>query len=126
VGWIETNSFRGESRIQVFAQFKLIHPLFFGSPWTAKPEPLRPNNALKKGAAMFSPTLSHFGGITPHRGRGVLFLFAPLLAVLLLVAGLSGCASKQEKALEQAKAQAAKTGQAQQVVSVDKKTPPPR
>jgi hypothetical protein len=40
--------------------------------------------------------------------------------VLLLVAGiLSGCASKQEKALDQAKKQAAATGQAQQVVSVD-------
>jgi hypothetical protein len=44
----------------------------------------------------------------------------PLL-VLALVAGiLSGCESKQEKALDQAKKQAATTGQAQQVVSVDK------
>ena len=41
--------------------------------------------------------------------------------LLLLVAGiLSGCESKQEKALDQAKVQAAKTGQPQQVVSVDK------
>jgi type II secretory pathway pseudopilin PulG len=40
---------------------------------------------------------------------------------LVLVAGiLSGCGSKQEQALEQAKKQAAKTGQAQQVVFVDK------
>jgi hypothetical protein len=39
----------------------------------------------------------------------------------VLAAGLfSGCASRQEKALEQAMNQAAKTGQAQQVVSVDK------
>ena len=44
------------------------------------------------------------------------------MAVLLLVAAgiLSGCTSRQEKALEQAKVQAAKTGQPQQVVSVDK------
>jgi hypothetical protein len=40
---------------------------------------------------------------------------------LFLVAGiLSGCESKQDKALDQAKKQAAATGQAQQVVSVDK------
>jgi hypothetical protein len=36
-----------------------------------------------------------------------------------LLAGLSGCASKQQKALEQAEKQAAATGQPQQVVSVD-------
>jgi hypothetical protein len=41
--------------------------------------------------------------------------------VLALVAGiLSGCESKQDKALDLAKKQAAATGQAQQVVSVDK------
>ncbi len=46
---------------------------------------------------------------------------AALPAILLLAAAvLSGCASKEEKALEQAKAQAAKTGQPQQVVTVDK------
>src|SRR5271169_5640960 len=39
---------------------------------------------------------------------------------LVLLAGLAGCASKQEKALEQAKKQALTTGQPQQVVSVDK------
>lgn len=43
-----------------------------------------------------------------------------LLAPLLLLAALAGCASKQDKALDQAKQQAAKTGQPQQVVSVDK------
>jgi len=42
----------------------------------------------------------------------------PLL--LLLAAVLSGCGSKQEQALDEAKKQAAATGQAQQVVSVDK------
>jgi hypothetical protein len=43
------------------------------------------------------------------------------MAILVLAAGmLSGCASKQEKALDQARRQAAKTGQAQQVISVDK------
>ena len=41
-----------------------------------------------------------------------------VLALVSLVA--CGCASKQEKALEQAKKQAAATGQPQQVVSVDK------
>lgn len=47
-------------------------------------------------------------------------LLTPVLAVSLVVAGLSGCASKEEKALDQAKQQAAKTGQAQQIVTVDK------
>jgi hypothetical protein len=47
-------------------------------------------------------------------------LFPILVLSVLLSAGLAGCASKQEKALEQAKQQAAKTGQAQQVVTVDK------
>lgn len=43
------------------------------------------------------------------------------LLMLVLAAGLfPGCASRQEKALDQAKALAAKTGQAQQVVSVNK------
>ncbi len=47
-------------------------------------------------------------------------LVGPVLAIGILAAALSGCASKQDKALDQAKQQAAKTGQAQQVVSVDK------
>lgn len=42
----------------------------------------------------------------------------PVLAVIL--AGVAGCASKQEKALEQAKKQAIATGQPQQIVTVDK------
>ncbi|MFP5237482.1 MAG: hypothetical protein ACLGSD_16415 [Acidobacteriota bacterium] len=42
----------------------------------------------------------------------------PVLAVVL--AGVAGCASKQEKALEQAKKQAVATGQPQQIVTVDK------
>ncbi|HUH64050.1 MAG TPA: hypothetical protein VLZ50_13685 [Terracidiphilus sp.] len=53
----------------------------------------------------------------PHRIVRVANLPAMLLVALAM---LSGCASKEEKALEQAKAQAAKTGQAQQVVTVDK------
>jgi hypothetical protein len=47
--------------------------------------------------------------------RGVVSALA-----LVLAAGISGCSSKQEKALEQAKKQAIATGQPQQVVSVDK------
>src|SRR5579871_399823 len=43
----------------------------------------------------------------------------PALA-LVMAAGLSGCSSKQEKALEEAKKQAVATGQPQQIVSVDK------
>ena len=39
---------------------------------------------------------------------------------VVLSAGIFGCASKQEKALQQAKQQAVATGQPQQVVSVDK------
>lgn len=42
------------------------------------------------------------------------------LLPLLLLAATVGCASKQEKALEQAKKQAVATGQPQQIVSVDK------
>jgi len=52
-----------------------------------------------------------------HRIWGLITL---ALAAGMLAAALSGCASKQEKALQQAKQQAAKTGQAQQVVTVDK------
>jgi type II secretory pathway pseudopilin PulG len=44
----------------------------------------------------------------------------PVLMLLMAAAMLSGCKSKQEQALDQAKQQAATTGQAQQVVSVDK------
>ena len=43
-----------------------------------------------------------------------------LMLVLVVAAILSGCSSKQEQARDQAKKQAAATGQAQQVVSVDK------
>jgi len=42
-------------------------------------------------------------------------------ACLLAAAMLSGCESKEQKAIDQAKAQAAKTGQPQQVVTVDDK-----
>ena len=46
------------------------------------------------------------------------FVHTARLLALVLAAGLfSGCASKQEKALKQAMNQAAKTGQAQRVVS---------
>jgi hypothetical protein len=41
-------------------------------------------------------------------------------ALALAVVLLAGCSSKQDQAIEQAKKQAAATGQAQQVVSVDK------
>ncbi len=44
----------------------------------------------------------------------------PVLVLMLVAAILSGCRSKQEQALDQAKRQAATTGQTQQVVSVDK------
>lgn len=55
-----------------------------------------------------------------HCCNGISSLLLSVLLLVLVAAGLAGCASKQEKALEQAKVQAAKTGQAQQVVSVDK------
>lgn len=42
------------------------------------------------------------------------------VAIALMAVTLNGCKSKQDAALEQAKSQAAKTGQAQQVVSTDK------
>lgn len=43
-----------------------------------------------------------------------------MIAVLAAAAALTGCQSKMDKAIEQAKQQAAATGQAQQVVSTDK------
>jgi hypothetical protein len=54
-----------------------------------------------------------------RNGRRVWNEFLPVV-VLALAFLVSGCASKEEKALEQAKKQAAATGQPQQVVSVDK------
>src|SRR5271157_1245597 len=52
---------------------------------------------------------------------GSLLRAGPVPVLVLLVAGIfSGCSSKQEQALDQAKKQAAATGQAQQVISVDK------
>jgi hypothetical protein len=44
----------------------------------------------------------------------------PLLMLALATVLISGCESKQQKAVDRAKAEAAKTGQAQQVVSVEK------
>jgi hypothetical protein len=44
----------------------------------------------------------------------------PMLVLVLVAAILSGCKSKQDQALDQARKQAAATGQPQQVVSVDK------
>ena len=43
-----------------------------------------------------------------------------VLAIALLALSLSGCKSKQDQAIDQAKQQAASSGQAQQVVSTDK------
>ena len=51
---------------------------------------------------------------------GVMLRRAGVPVLALVLAGLAGCASKQEKALEQAKKQAVATGQPQQVVTVDK------
>ncbi len=52
------------------------------------------------------------GSLLPTRRWPLALLFAALI--------FSGCSSKQEQALDQARKQAAATGQAQQVVSVDK------
>jgi hypothetical protein len=51
---------------------------------------------------------------------GSLMRTGPVLALMLVAAILSGCKSREVQALDQAKKQAAATGQAQQVVSVDK------
>jgi hypothetical protein len=48
------------------------------------------------------------------------FSTGPILVLLAACAVFSGCASRQEKALQQAEKQAAATGQPQQIVSVDK------
>jgi hypothetical protein len=52
----------------------------------------------KRGSTMFN------SGSLGHAGR------MPVLMLVLAAGILSGCESKQEKALDQAKAQAAKTG----------------
>jgi hypothetical protein len=57
-----------------------------------------------------------FSGLQAGRSRRWLLAAAVLLATLTV----SGCQSKQDAAVEQAKKQAATTGQAQQVVSTDK------
>ena len=62
----------------------------------------------KRGSTMFTSTLLVRVGRTP------------LLVLVLVASVLSGCKSKQEQALDQAKKQAIATGQPQQVVSVDK------
>jgi hypothetical protein len=49
-----------------------------------------------------------------------LWLRTGIVPALVLAVGLSGCGSKEQKALEQAKKQAVATGQPQQVSSVDK------
>lgn len=54
----------------------------------------------------------------PNKGR--IHRASVSALALILLAGLAGCASKQEKAIEQARKQAISTGQPQQVVSVDK------
>jgi hypothetical protein len=56
----------------------------------------------------------------PHGARRRPSAWTPALALVLAGGLVSGCASKQERALDQAQQQAAKTGQAQQVVTVDK------
>jgi hypothetical protein len=65
-------------------------------------------NTRERGSTMFN------SGSLVRTGR------MPVLVLVLVAAILSGCKSKQEQALDQAKKQAATTGQAQQVVSVDK------
>jgi len=52
---------------------------------------------------------------------GIRFRAALFTTLMLMPVILSGCKSKMDKALEQAQKQAAATGQAQQVVSVDSK-----
>jgi len=60
------------------------------------------------------------GGTVMTSESRVCVRHVPVLALVVMAAMLSGCQSKQELALDQAKKQAAATGQAQQVVSVDK------
>ncbi|MGA3213540.1 MAG: hypothetical protein ABSD20_19730 [Terriglobales bacterium] len=71
---------------------------------------------------MSNPDLVRSGVQTPIRRflSRIPLLLTPVLVVALAAAVLSGCASKEEQALDQAKQQAAKTGQPQQVVTVDK------
>jgi hypothetical protein len=63
-------------------------------------------------------SLIHTGKLPKSYSTGRDSLVGSLL--LLVVVMLAGCQSKQDQALDQAKKQAVATGQAQQVVSVDK------
>jgi hypothetical protein len=80
------------------------------------------NSIQNEGVSMLrSGLFARIGRIEVIHGAGRSCLAMTLAVALAFSASLlSGCASKQEKALEQAKQQAAKTGQAQQVVTVDK------
>ena len=53
-------------------------------------------------------------------GSSLRSLRVPVLVLVLVTAIVSGCKSKQEQALDQARKQAVATGQPQQVVAVDK------
>ena len=55
-----------------------------------------------------------------HTGSLIRIGRVPVLVLVLAASILSGCKSQQDQALDQAKKQAAATGQPQQVVSVDK------
>ncbi len=68
-----------------------------------------------------SASLIHTGRNSVHHpsDKG-LSMGTAMLVLLMAVAVLAGCKSKQDQALDQAKQQAATTGQPQQVVSVDK------
>jgi len=63
---------------------------------------------------------SPLGSKSNRRSGRLSFSLPSVLLLTFVVAGLSACASKEQKALDQAKNQAAKTGQPQQVVTVDK------
>src|ERR1019366_7315851 len=99
--------------------------------WTDRPEPdllryshliqnLPPSSSGCGSVSIAMKTYAKRGSTMFNSGSLVRTGRMPVLALVLVAAILSGCKSKQEKALDQAKRQAATTGQAQQVVSVDK------
>lgn len=68
-----------------------------------------------------SPSQNLFGRVVFRALDKAISLTASILLPALLATALTGCESRQQKALDQARQQAAKTNQPQQVVSVDDK-----
>src|ERR1700731_2653080 len=84
--------------------------------------PVRPSTCFNPWGSIWVPTPQFKVDRGSNMLKAGLWVRQGGVAALALViaAGMMGCASKQEKAMEQARKQAVATGEAQQVTSVDK------